>query len=165
MSLGYTGISHLAMSDRESALYTYACQNLNVPDNNPVEDGEIYVEFEPIASACKIVRTKRYPDGIPITRVKNIDLVQMLGDGTLKIKNCSNATLVDQRGVDRQALILFDHIALGIQRDGVFPPSVAYAQQVSRFRRVTPAAPTTNRAATRKVASHDAIPRIVCSQA
>lgn len=43
MSLGYTVIAHLAMSDgeRESSLYTYACQNLNVPDNNPVEDGEI----------------------------------------------------------------------------------------------------------------------------
>ena len=128
MSLGYTGVAHLAISDGKSALYTYACQNLNVPDNNPVEDGEIYVEFEPIASACKIVRTKRYPDGIPVTRAENIDLAQMLRDGTLKIKNCTNATLVDQLGVDRQALILFDHIALGIQRDETFPPSVAYAQ-------------------------------------
>ena len=128
MSLGYTGIAHLAISDGESALYTYACQNLNVPDNNPVEDGEIYVEFEPVVSARKIVRTKRYPDGIPVTRAENIDLAQMLEDGTLKIKNCSNATRVDQLGVDRQALILFDHIALGIQRDETFPPSVAYIQ-------------------------------------
>ena len=128
MSLGYTGIAHLAISDGESALYTYACENLNVPDNNPVEDGEIYVEFEPVVSARKIVRTKRYPDGIPITRAENIDLAQMLEDGTLKIKNCSNATRVDQLGVDRQALILFDHIALGIQRDETFPPSVAYTQ-------------------------------------
>ena len=128
MSLGYTGIAHLAISDGESALYTYACQNLNVPDNNPVEDGEIYVEFEPVVSARKIVRTKRYPDGIPITRAENIDLAQMLEDGTLKIKNCSNATRVDQLGVDRQALILFDHISLGIQRDETFPPSVAYTQ-------------------------------------
>ena len=128
MSLGYAGIAHLAISDGKSALYTYACENLNVPDNNPVEDGEIYVEFEPVVSARKIVRTKRYPDGIPVTRAENIDLAQLLEDGTLKNKNCSNATLVDQRGVGRQALILFDHIALGIQRDGVFPPSVAYAQ-------------------------------------
>lgn len=128
MSLGYAGIAHLTFSDGESALYTYACENLNVPDNNPVEDGEIYVEFEPIASACKIVRTKRYPDGIPVTGAENIDLAQMLEEGTLKIKNCSNATLIDQRGVDRQALILFDHISLGIQRDETFPPSVAYTQ-------------------------------------
>ena len=128
MSLGYAGVAHLAMSDGKSALYTYACENLNVPDNNPVEDGEIYVEFEPVVSARKIVRTKRYPDGIPITRAENIDLAQMLEDGTLKIKNCSNATRVDQLGVDRQALILFDHIALGIQRDETFPPSVAYTQ-------------------------------------
>ena len=98
------------------------------PGQTIQQDGEIYVEFEPVVSARKIVRTKRYPDGIPITRAENIDLAQMLRDGTLKIKNCTNATLVDQLGVDRQALILFDHIALGIQRDGVFPPSVAYAQ-------------------------------------
>ena len=114
MSLGCTGVAHLAMSDSKSALHTYVCENLNVPDSNPVEDGEIYVEFEPVASACKIVRTKRYPDGISITRTENIDLAQMLEDGTLIIKNCSNATLVDQLGIDRQALSLFDHIALGI---------------------------------------------------
>lgn len=74
------------------------------------------------------MRTKRYPDGIPVTRTENINLAQMLEDGTPSIKNCSNATLIGQLGIDRQALILFDHIALGIQRDGVFPPSVAYAQ-------------------------------------
>ena len=74
------------------------------------------------------MRTKRYPDGIPVTGAENIDLAQMLEDGTLKIKNCSNATRVDHLGVDRQALILFDHISLGIQRDETFPPSVAYTQ-------------------------------------
>ena len=78
MSLGYTGAAHLAISDGKSALYTYVCENWNVKPNNPVEDGEIYVEFEPIASARKIVRTKRYPDGIPVTRAGNIDLAQML---------------------------------------------------------------------------------------
>ena len=78
MSLGYTGVAHLAVSDGKSALYTYVCENWNVPDNDPVEDGEIYVEFEPIASARKIVRTKRYPDGIPLRWAENVDFEQML---------------------------------------------------------------------------------------
>lgn len=52
----------------------------------------------------------------------------MLEDGTLQIENCSNATMLFDNGVDRQAIILFCHIALGIQRDGAFPPSVAYIQ-------------------------------------
>lgn len=92
MSLGYTGVAHLAVSDGKSALYTYVCENWNVPDNDPVEDGEIYVEFEPIASARRIVRTKHYPDGIPLRLAENVDFEQMLKDGTLSVRNCSNAT-------------------------------------------------------------------------
>lgn len=128
MSLGYAGVAHLAASDARGALYTYACENWNAPENNPVEDGEIYVELEPIASARKIVRTKRYPDGIPIHWAENVDAFQMLENGTLQIKNCSNATMFFDNGMDRQALVLFNHIALGIQRDGTFPPTVSYIQ-------------------------------------
>lgn len=87
MSLGYAGTAHLVDCDGKSALYTYSCENWNDPDNNPVEDGEIYIEFEPIASARKIVRTKRYPDGIPLHfGAENVDYGQMLDDGTLAIK-------------------------------------------------------------------------------
>lgn len=126
MSLGYTGVAHLAVSDGESALYTYVCENWNVPDNDSVEDGEICVEFEPIASARKIVRTKRYPDGIPLRWTENVDFEQMLKDGTLSVRNCSNATLINSWNIDVQAMDLLSKIAFHIQRDGAFPPTVAY---------------------------------------
>ena len=128
MTLGYAGTAHLVDCDGERALYSYSCENWNDPDNNPIEDGWIYVEFEPIASARKIVRTKRYPDGIPPRWAENVDYGQMLDDGTLSIKNCSNATRFILGGVDRQALMLVKEIALDIQRDGAFPPSMAYIQ-------------------------------------
>lgn len=126
MSLGYTGVAHLAVSDGKSALYTYVCENWNVPDNDPVEDGEIYVEFEPIASARKIVRTKRYPEGIPLRWAENIDFEQMLKDGTLSVRNRSNATRINSWNVDVQAMDLLRKIAFRIHRDGAFPPTVAY---------------------------------------
>lgn len=128
MSLGYTGVAHLAVSDGKSALYTYVCENWNVPDNNPVEDGEIYVEFEPIASARRIVRTKRYPDGIPLRWAENVDFGRMLKDGTLSVRNCSNATLINSWNIDVQAMDLLSKIAFRIQRDGAFPPIVAYVK-------------------------------------
>ena len=126
MSLGYTGVAHLAVSDGKSALYTYVCENWNVPDNSPVEDGEIYVELAPIASARKIVRTKRYPDGIPLRWAENVDFEQMLKDGTLSVRNCSNATRINSWNIDVQAMDLLSKIAFHIQRDGAFPPTVAY---------------------------------------
>ena len=126
MTLGYAGAAHLVLSDEKSALYTYVCENWNNPDNSPVEDGEIYVELEPIASARKIVRTKRYPDGIPLRWAENVDFGKMLEEGSLAIKNCSNATHLDRNGIDLQAFTLLSEIAFEIQRDGVFPPDMAY---------------------------------------
>ena len=130
--LGYAGTAHLVDCDGESALHSYSCENWNDPNNNnnnnPIEDGWIYIEFEPVASARKIVRTKRYPDGIPPRWAENVNYGQMLDDGTLVIRNCSNATRFLPGGVDRQALQLVMEIALDIQRDGVFPSSMAYVQ-------------------------------------
>lgn len=121
MSLGYTGVAHLAVSDGNSALYTYVRENWNVPDNDPVEDGEIYVELEPISSARKVVRTKRYPDGIPLRWAENVDFEQMLKDGTLSVRNGSNATRINSWNIDAQAMDLLREIAFRIQRDGAFP--------------------------------------------
>ncbi len=50
MSLGFGGVERLVLSDEKSALYLYKCENLNKPNNNPLEDGEIYIELEPIFS-------------------------------------------------------------------------------------------------------------------
>lgn len=121
MSLGYTGVAHLAVSDGNSALYTYVRENWNVPDNDPVEDGEIYVKLEPISSARKVVRTKRYPDGIPLRWAENVDFEQMLKDGTLSVRNGSNATRINSWNIDAQAMDLLREIAFRIQRDGAFP--------------------------------------------
>lgn len=121
MSLGYTGVAHLAVSDGNSALYTYVRENWNVPDNDPVEDGEIYVELEPISSARKVVRTKRYPDGIPLRWAENVDFEQMLKDGTLSVRNGSNATRINSWNIEVQAMDLLRKIAFRIQRDGAFP--------------------------------------------
>lgn len=121
MSLGYTGVAHLAVSDGNSALYTYVRENWNVPDNDPVEDGEIYVKLEPISSARKVVRTKRYPDGIPLRWAENVDFEQTLKDGTLSVRNGSNATRINSWNIDAQAMDLLREIAFRIQRDGAFP--------------------------------------------
>lgn len=120
-SLGYTGVAHLAVSDGNSALYTYVRENWNVPNNDPVEDGEIYVKLEPISSARKVVRTKRYPDGIPLRWAENVDFEQTLKDGTLSVRNGSNATRINSWNIDAQAMDLLREIAFRIQRDGAFP--------------------------------------------
>lgn len=73
MSLGYGGTARLVLSDGESAVYAYGCTNLNRADNDPREDGEIYVELRPIVSAYAPKRTKRYPGGAPIGSAENVD--------------------------------------------------------------------------------------------
>ncbi|MEE0518663.1 hypothetical protein [Slackia sp.] len=126
MSLGYGGAARLVLSDGESAVYAYGCTNLNRADNDPCEDGEIYIELRPIASARIPKRTKRYPDGVPIKSAENVDYEKMLAEGSLKVTNCSSASDIGSGGVDVQALPLVLKIALRIQLDGAFPAEVGY---------------------------------------
>lgn len=128
MSRGFEGKAHLAASDEKSALYTYWRSNWNNEGDNPREDGEIYIELEPIASAHVPVRTKRYPDGVPISFPKNIDLGKMLENGTLRVRNSSNCSRASALGVDEQALTLIYKIALHIQQEGTFPAVVSYVK-------------------------------------
>lgn len=67
------------LSDKKSTLNDYNCQNLNKSDNNSCEDGKIYIELELITSVGVLKKTKRYPEGIPITFVQNLDF----GDATI----------------------------------------------------------------------------------
>lgn len=126
VSLGYGGAARLVLSDGESAIYAYACTNLNKRDNDPREDGEIYVELRPIASAYVPKKTKRYPNGVPIRSAENVDYEKMIAAGSLKVTNCSNATCFDGDGIDAQAWELIRRIALRIQLDGEFPAGVEY---------------------------------------
>ena len=126
VSLGYGGAARLVLSDGESAIYAYACTNLNKRDNDPREDGEIYVELQSIAAAYVPKKTKRYPDGVPIRSAENVDYEKMIAAGSLKVTNCSNATCVGSDGVDAQTWELIHRIALRIQLDGGFPAEVGY---------------------------------------
>lgn len=128
MSLGCAGAAHLVESDGLSALYTYKCENWNNPDDSPREDGEIYVEHEPIASAYVPKRTKRYPDGVPIHLAERINLGELLERGAVQIRNCSNMTHISPLGIDAQAMPLFRKIALAIQLTGEFPAEVSYVK-------------------------------------
>lgn len=114
------------LSDGESAIYAYACTNLNKCDNDPREDGEIYIELQPIASAYVPKKTKRYPDGAPIRSAENVDYEKMIAAGSLRVTNCLNASRLGGDGVDVQAWELIRKIALRIQLDGVFPAEVGY---------------------------------------
>ena len=104
VSLGYGGAARLVLSDGESAIYAYACTNLNKRDNDPCEDGEIYVELRPFASAYVPKKTERYPNGVPIRSAENVDYEK----------------------IDVQAWELIRRIALRIQLDGEFPAEVGY---------------------------------------
>ena len=126
MSLGYGGTARLVLSDGESAIYAYACTNLNKRGDDPREDGDIYIELQPIASAYVPKKTKRYPDGVPIRSAENVDYEKMIAAGSLKVTNCSNATRFGGDGIDAQAWELIRKIALRIQLDGVFPAEVGY---------------------------------------
>lgn len=113
MSLGYGGAARLVLSDGESAVYAYGRANLNRADNDPREDGEIYIELRPIASACTPKRTKRYPDGVPIGSAENVDYGKMLAEEFLKVTNCSNASDIGSGGVDVQAWPLLNGVVFG----------------------------------------------------
>lgn len=129
MSLGYAGRAVLIDSDDRAALYAYECENWNRKNDAPKLDGEIYIEFEPIASARKIVRTKRYPQGILLSGMaENVDFYELVEAGSLAVHNCSNATHCDPDGIDIQAFSLISKIAYHIQADGVFPEKVCYAK-------------------------------------
>ena len=138
MSLGYGGVARLVLSDGESAVYAYGCTNLSRAGNDPCEDGEIYVELRPIASAYALKRTKRYPDGVPIGSAENVDYGKMLAEGSLKVTNCSNASDIGSGGVDVQAWPLIFKIALRIQLDGAFPAEVSGISNRPQFRRLHP---------------------------
>lgn len=129
MSLGYAGRAVLIDSDGRSAHYAYECENWNCKDDAPKLDGEIYVEFEPIATARKIVRTKRYPQCVPLSGMaENVDFCELMEAGSLSVRNCSNTTCCDTNGVDLQAFSLISKIAYHIQADGAFPEKVCYVK-------------------------------------
>lgn len=128
MSLGYVGAAHLVESDGRSALYTYKCENWNNPDDNPREDGEIYVELEPIVSTYVPRQTKRYPNGVPIHSAKGIELEGLMESGSVRIRDCSNATHISHLGIDVQAIPLFGKIAVALQLTGEFPAKVSYVK-------------------------------------
>ena len=129
MSLGYAGRAVLVDSDGRYALYIYECENWNRKDDAPTLDGEIYIEFEPIATARKIVRTKRYPQGIPLNGMaENVDFYELMEAGSLSVRNCSNTTSCDTNDVDLQAFSLISKIAYHIQADGAFPEKVCYVK-------------------------------------
>ena len=95
----------------------------------PTLDGEIYIESEPIATARKIVRTKRYPQGIPLNGMaENVDFYELMEAGSLSVRNCSNTTRCDTNGVDLQAFSLISKIAYHIQADGAFPEKACYVK-------------------------------------
>ena len=82
VSLGYAGRAVLVDGDGSAALYAYECENWNCKDDAPKLDGEIYIEFEPIATARKIVRTKRYPQGVPLNGMaENVDFYELMEAG------------------------------------------------------------------------------------
>lgn len=129
MSLGYAGRAVLVDSDGSAALYAYECENWNCKDDAPKLDGEIYIEFEPIATARKIVRTKRYPQGIPLNGMaENVDFYELMEAGSLSVRNCSNTTRCDTNGVDLQAFSLISKIACHIQADGAFSEKACYVK-------------------------------------
>lgn len=129
MSLGYSGRAVLVDSDGCAALYAYECENWNRKDDAPKLDGEIYIEFEPIVSAHKIVRTKHYPEGIPLKGMaENVDICELMEAGSLSVRNCSNATHCDSNGIDLQAFSLISKIAYHIQAEGEFPERVCYVK-------------------------------------
>lgn len=88
------------LSDGESAIYAYAYTNLNERDNDPREDGEIYIELQSIASACIPKKTKRHPDGVSIRSAENVDYEKIIAAGSLKVTNCSNASCLGGDGID-----------------------------------------------------------------
>lgn len=126
MSLGCGSAARLVLGDGESAIYAYKCTNLNKRGDDPCEDGEIYVESRPIASACVPKKTKRYPNGVPVRSAENVDYEKMVAAGSLKVTNCSNDTRFGGDGIDAQAWELIRRIALRIQLDGEFPAEVGY---------------------------------------
>lgn len=126
MSLGYGGAARLVLDDGDSAIYAYTCTNLNKRGNDPREDGEIYIELQPIASAYVPKKTKRYPDGVPVRSAEDVDYEKMIAAGSLKVTNRSNASCPGGDGIDAQAWELIRKIALRIQLDGVFPAEVWY---------------------------------------
>lgn len=126
VSLGYGGTARLVLGDGKSAVYAYGCTNLNKQDNDPREDGEIYVESRSIVSVYVPKKTKRHPNGVPIKSAENVDYEKMIAVGSLKVTNCSSASRLGGGGVDVQAWELIRKIALRIQMDGSFPEKVGY---------------------------------------
>ena len=59
---------------------------------------------------------------------ENVDFERMLKEGTLSVRNCSNATRINGWNVDVQAMNLLSEIAFRIQRNGAFPLTVAYVK-------------------------------------
>lgn len=75
------------------------------------------------------MRTKRYPEGIPLQGMaENVDPYELIEAGSLAVRNCSNTTRCDSSGVDLQAFSLISKIAYYIQADGAFPEKVCYAK-------------------------------------
>lgn len=121
MSLGYGGVARLVLDDGESAIYAYKCTNLSKRGDDPREDGEIYIELRPIASAYVPKKTKRHPDGVPVRSAENVDYEKMVAAGSLRTTNCSNASCLGDGGIDAQAWGSFARLPCESSWTGPFP--------------------------------------------
>lgn len=59
---------------------------------------------------------------------ENVDFGELIGAGSLSVRNCSNATRCDSSGIDLRAFSLISKIAHHIQEDGAFPKSVGHVK-------------------------------------
>lgn len=133
MSAGFGAFAHFSDQDNNTVVFNYGGYNLNEEkfiNEKRLCDGLITIAKSCFAGLEKQGEVRNMPsDGgemIVKNTLKDIDFTQMLKDGRITIKNCSNCWMCTNDKTDIMALSILYKIFNAYQVDGKVTDYVSY---------------------------------------
>ena len=135
MSKGIGIIAHKFFEDNKNVIYKYGNYNLNIPEfrnENHVYDGTITIQKDCFVEPEIHEKWKKQSSGkkkhilkrVPV----NVNYGDMLYDGRIVVKNCSNCWMIteDEYMIDKMIFHILFYIFLKYQEEGEIPERISY---------------------------------------
>ncbi len=135
MSKGIGIIAHKFFEDNKNVIYKYGNYNLNIPEfrnENHVYDGTITIQKDCFVEPEIHEKWKKQSSGkkkhilkrIPV----DVNYGDMLYDGRIVVKNCSNCWMIteDEYMIDKMIFHILFYIFLKYQEEGEIPERISY---------------------------------------
>lgn len=134
MSMGIGANATLISEDKEYVIYKYGSYNLNEPEyrnESQLCDGEITISrncfSEPEIHEKNIRTSGGKKKQITKRIIVDVDCAQMIEDGRIVIKNCSNCwQCSSETSIDIMAIHILGKLFRQYQEDGKMPECISY---------------------------------------